>query len=211
VRLSEEFRRAASDYIWLLARAYPEASCRQLVGDRYQLNTVERRILYRGVAGQGAVPDRLAKQRNVIVDPLYVDGLNVVYTVSAYLLGVPVFVATDGYLRDALESHGASLDPGILARAASLMARSAGKAPRVLLDETADFAVQVAQAMTEAGFADVSICAEVDGRLIRSAAGSIATSDSGVIDRCTLPVFDLARASLGLLPDATFVDLRSLQ
>jgi hypothetical protein len=94
---------AALDFLYLLDRAYPRSASLQLVGNRYNLDGLNRHILHRGVfacdeskkrCSRLLSPERLAGAR------LLVDGHNVLITVESALAGRPLIAATDGVIRD---------------------------------------------------------------------------------------------------------------
>ncbi len=213
MRLSlERMRPAVNDYRLLLDRGYPETSVRELVGDRYRLPSAERRALYRGVSSLADSTRRAARRETVQpadVRLLGIDGLNVLYTIAAYLLGIPVFVSTDGFVRDVAALHGDDLPPPILGRAASLLvdAVSHDVATTVYLDQKADLAAAAGRVLKQQRpDLVIRVVPSADAALANQGDGGIATSDSSIIDRSTLPVRDLPAVILrgqfhGELPD----------
>lgn len=121
----ERLRPAADDYLVFLARGYPEGTVRRIVSDRHRLTGPDRVALYRGV-----LPARVAEARRArlaSVDDarskgLLADGHNVLTTVGNYLRGVPLFLATDGLLRDTGEVHGVGMPEPIVRGAVDLCA-----------------------------------------------------------------------------------------
>jgi hypothetical protein len=120
--VSPSLARAAIDYRWLLDRGYPPRAALKLVGDRRQMTRDERMILFRGVASSAASASRAAaitsgaKRR-----PVLVDGYNQAFTVMHYLTGRPLFIASDGLLRDAGGSHGRIADAALFSRSVSAL------------------------------------------------------------------------------------------
>ncbi len=230
VDVSKAFRTAVLDYRMLLDRAYPEVALRDLVGNRYRLTQSERAILYRGVCSSDQAGSRA--QRRAQYDPggpgpLWVDTLNVLYTLASYLLGRPVFVGTDGWLRDVGEAHGRTIPAGVLQRAVALLARHASglfdsaseTAPdlrpdcrpmRCVLDATADITPAVADMLAECSAIAWSMEEGADQFLVARETGLVATSDSQIIDRCLRPVIDLPRFLLQERFSVAFVELASL-
>jgi len=101
--LNKNFKESINDLIWLLDRGYPKNNSIELVGNRYRLNSEERKILYRGVFDTKSVIDRRIKRINPYyfrVNSITIDGYNVFITLESYLSGRLVFRATDGYVRD---------------------------------------------------------------------------------------------------------------
>jgi hypothetical protein len=95
--------RAAEDFFWLQNRRYPRKTCLDLVGNRYQLCSLERQFLQRGVFGQWQLLARRAKRcpgADWQSEDLVVDGHNVQITVESGMLGRPLLLANDGVVRD---------------------------------------------------------------------------------------------------------------
>lgn len=118
---------AIADYLEFLKRGYPESPTRELVANRRRLTKPERVALYRGVFA----PETSARRRAKLVPPdalpdrlresaLHVDGHNVLYTIANHLRGVPLFIATDGVVRDVGEIHADEMPRAIMERAAGL-------------------------------------------------------------------------------------------
>ena len=96
-------RQAALDFFFLQNRGYPRRAAIEWVGNRYQLDSLGRQLLHRGVFSQGDALRRLTK-RNLGVswkkEWLVVDGHNVQITVESALLGRHLLRANDGAVRD---------------------------------------------------------------------------------------------------------------
>jgi hypothetical protein len=119
---SATLARAAADYRWLLDRGYPPKAALKLVGDRRRMTGDERMILFRGVASSAASASRAAViEASAAGRAVYVDGYNQALTVMHYLAGRPVFVSSDGLLRDAGGSHGRIANQALFERAASAL------------------------------------------------------------------------------------------
>ncbi len=120
---STTLARAAADYRWLLDRGYPPKAALKLVGDRRQMTGDGRMILFRGVASSAASAARMAViETEAAGRSLYVDGYNQILTVMHYLAGRPLFVSSDGLLRDAGGSHGRIANMPLFERAAAILA-----------------------------------------------------------------------------------------
>jgi hypothetical protein len=184
---------AAQDYRWLLDRGYAESAALKLVGDRFQLAREERMVLFRGVAPTA----RAAARRSVIARSaagrlLLVDGHNQALAVMHYLAGRPVFLASDGLVRDAGGSHGRIARAELFDRAISLLAsRIAAEAPRGVLaffdapiPKSAVHAATFRGALVELGVeAEARTESSADTSLREAPDGSlVATSDSAVVD-----------------------------
>jgi hypothetical protein len=104
MEVDEYFIRAVNDYFYLTQRGYPVKGFLMLVGNRYGLNSIQRSILYRGIASDGDNKRRMKKLITTIEienQHFYIDGFNVLTTIASYLLGKVVFISSDGILRDA--------------------------------------------------------------------------------------------------------------
>jgi hypothetical protein len=103
LRLCGHLQQAALDFFFLQNRGYPRRSGLEWVGNRYQLQYLERQLLHRGVFSQGDALRRVAKRCRGVAwqkEWLVVDGHNVQITVESSLLGRPVVRANDGVIRD---------------------------------------------------------------------------------------------------------------
>ena len=196
-------QRAAGDYRWLLDRGYPSPSSLKLVGDRFQLDTFQRRVLARGIVPSGVARARRRRLvRRIRGRVVHVDCCNVLLTISSYLLGLPVFLANDGLLRDAAEDHGKISGRDAFDRALELLARYlARRRParaQLYVDAPFPFSGELASRasrLLEQGGTPGSAQAvrSPDFALKSAAEGIIATSDSAVVDGSVRPVVDLAR------------------
>lgn len=214
---TDGFLAAARDYLWLLDRGYPEKASIKLSGDRYGLDRDERLILFRGICARAASERRsalLSPPESVSGRTLLVDGYNQVYAVAHHLSGKPLFVSTDGYLRDAGSAHGRVADPALFERAMGVLAEgiAAARIARVQawFDSPVPFSAAHARSFGEklaaAGVAaDCGTALSADYPLKAAGPGDfVATSDSGVIDALAARqgprpprAFDAARFAIG--------------
>jgi hypothetical protein len=219
---SQDLQQALKDYEVLQQKKYPQKSILKLVGDRYKLSGTERTIVYRGVATKETAERRLNKLKNEIEpkgESLHIDALNQLLTTSAYLLGKPVFLSNDGFLRDAQELHGKAIETLLPLRAFEIVITYLSKKEtagvtfyfdsqvngcddycKMLVRKLPDFFIQP----------EIILSKTVDKDLINQPEGLLCTSDSKIIDKSLLNVFDLARNTLeyNFCPD--FFDLTSL-
>ncbi len=201
-RLSDGLR----DYCLLLDRGYPQKGSLQLVGDRYRLTSDQRNVLFRG-GSRSEDARRRALKRVPLSDcgsVLQVDGYNVLYAILSYLLGRPVFVSRDGYLRDIGGVRGRVLQEGKFIEGADglfsflKIALPPGVSLTVLLDEPVDRSRQHAArirlaAQTYGVQATCRVERSVDAALIAASPGTtVAGSDSRIIDNTQASVVDLA-------------------
>jgi len=94
---------ASSDYLYLKRRGYSIKSILEIMGNRFQLNTEERNVLYRGFFTKKEIGSRMNKllsEKNVNGSLLEIDGYNQLITIESYRKGRFVFKATDGIVRD---------------------------------------------------------------------------------------------------------------
>lgn len=215
------FRAAVADYRYLLERRYANPSALKVVGDRYQLDSVQRSMLYRGISRAEAARRRRSRLvERVAGRSLSVDCYNVLYTLANYLFGRQLFLCDDGYLRDSGELHGESEKPESLARALALLfgwlAVELPASVDFYLDspvsKSGELALELRRRLAEA-----SICGSAatvrspDHALAALEEGIIATSDSSVIDRAKVGVADLARRVLEASFQTRFISLDGIE
>ncbi|TVR06526.1 MAG: DUF434 domain-containing protein [Spirochaetaceae bacterium] len=212
---SETLAYAAHDYQWLLDRDYPDQQALQLCGNRFRLSRTERGMLFRGVFSQAAsrtrserliVPDALDAEPShaaANTGDLVIDGHNVLFTVWNCLAGRPLVRATDGFIRDIGGTRGRLPHDQRFTRVAELlcatMAAAGFRSISMLLDAqlpwSRDQSAELAATWARGGFAATEFTAavheSVDAAVAASKDATIATSDTGIIDRCRQPVLDL--------------------
>jgi len=96
-------RQAATDFRFLLSRNYPRKSALDFVGNRYQLSSAERNILYRAVFTRQVSQARRAKivrVSDIRGQRLIVDGYNCIITLENAMKGALLVLADDGFVRD---------------------------------------------------------------------------------------------------------------
>nr|WP_257640422.1 DUF434 domain-containing protein [Pyrodictium delaneyi] len=95
------------DLFFLLTRGYPRGEALELVKRKYGLSRREAILLARCIHSENVsklVKNKLVIPRDLFNAKLVVDGFNQLATIYAALMGVPVFVCSDGLTRDALLS-----------------------------------------------------------------------------------------------------------
>jgi hypothetical protein len=202
---TENFRQALEEYVLLLNKKYPEKSIHELVSTRYSLSQFERSILYRGITTAEKAEkrkSRILSSKQLSKQVLHIDLFNVLYTVAAYLRGYPVYLANDSLLRDASESHGTGeweihLDNGLDLLMKSLEDLKLKKIV-IYIDNPLKHGPVISERLSELSKITkpaIEIISDPSpDHLIREAnTGIIATSDSTIIDKSSLPVFDLPR------------------
>jgi hypothetical protein len=203
MQFTENFSQALQDYIFLLEKKYPEKTVLEMVATRYSLNHFERSMLYRGITRQETAERR--KKKLITIEQLnnrtlHLDLFNVLFTIAAYLRGFPVYLANDGFIRDASESHGKGdwevhLDKALILIEEHLPELKVQKAV-IYLDNLLEFGLAIREKLVEMakskGPVTEIITDPSPDHLVREAKeGIIATSDSTIIDKSNLPVFDL--------------------
>ncbi len=203
---SADFIKACRDYYYLIDRHYPERGVLKLVGDRYRLGGDQRTVLYRGISSR----ERSALRKSLLVSEingmdLAVDGYNVLFTLLNYRMGKITFISTDQFMRDAGSLHGRLNDEKTFAEcvvqmAAFLILRQPARVD-VYLDSPVSHSEQHAHLIREkfqkAGLVtDCHVIKSADWALRQRQEGVIATSDTAIIDKSKVPVYDLSRELL---------------
>lgn len=214
--LRAALREAAADYRWLLDRGYPDQPAIKLVGDHYQLTGIERAMLFRGIFSEIDSERRSklldATRRLIDADDgraLLVDGHNVLFTVWNYLNGRPMVRGSDGFIRDIGGTRTRLPHDERFERLARVLCdcliRSRFTEATILLDEPLPWSREhravierhwneLREASSGGGIPGtltVKTEAHVDAALAAVSDTVIATSDTGIINRCTAPVVDL--------------------
>jgi len=142
----------------------------------------------------------------------------VLFTIMNYRLGNPLFISTDGFLRDVGGLHGRIKSEALFSRTIEsllgFLKTLALAKVSVWLDSPVSNSMLHAQAIREKmaykglnGFCDIAKSA--DHALKTSGSPCIATSDSALIDAVQgAGIFDLPRAVLEYEYGTEFVDLR---
>ena len=193
---------AAADFRFLLARGYPRKNALDLVGNRYGLDEIGRRLLHRGVFDPVVAAARRAKLRrlrDLPGHPLALDGHNVLITLECAGRGLPLVAADDGFIRDVGEiSRAFKVSPGtdlVLALVADYLADSAAGPVDVFYDAPLSLSGEIArrtrEMFTSRGLQVQAAAVPVPERMLSGFTGAIATSDTALID-AHATVVDLA-------------------
>ena len=220
MQLKPEFFEATKDYQSLLEKGYPQKATLKLVSDRYRLTSVERSILFRGVTTRPKIKLRKAKTANSLPENglITIDGFNILRTIASYLLGRPVYIAMDGFLRDASELHGKPLSTEWRMKALTLLLDTLAEGDftlKIWLDapvtKSGDTATTINQIFKNEGIkGDAETAHSADYQLKQVFSGVIATADSDIIEQSKVPVTDLAQQVLQHHFNPDFFDLRNL-
>jgi hypothetical protein len=219
--LTESFKAALTDYVFLRNREYPEKPSLKLVGDRYRLTGIQRIVLFRGVTSGAKARERRAKTAAAVDlggKELYLDGYNVLFTIMNYLLGKAVFIGNDGILRDAGD-YGEIENGRIFYKAMEVLMdfiRSCAAASLIIyLDGSVPGSIthkdglQGRMRRFNIG-GEVYLVQSADKELNRRTGGIIGTSDSEIIDVTSCRVVDTARHALERQFKTDIPDLENL-
>lgn len=220
--ISKDFKAAVQDCFYLMNKAYPDRGAVKFVGDRYGLSGSERSMLYRGVYSETLNESRRKKLVSISDfhgQPLHIDSFNVLFTLISYLEGKPVYLSTDGLLRDASEWHGKSIQSGRLKQALEalfdfLKANDPGYL-NFYIDEPMHESGMIYRLISEK-LEVLSLKGKAnrfpysDDILQRVRDGYLTTSDSQIIDKSSQPVFDLAKEVLEYKFNPRFFDLAKI-
>jgi hypothetical protein len=94
---------AAEDIRHLLSRGYPRTGVIRFASDHYRLENRDRHILMRVVVEPGVAALRIRKRIPCVGikdKKIMVDGYNVIIATESVILGEPVFLCDDGFIRD---------------------------------------------------------------------------------------------------------------
>jgi len=209
---------AIGDYSLLLNRGYPVTATIKLVGDRYRLDREERLILFRGVLDNAS--SAAIREKTLAVLPpgsdIGLDGYNVLFTLINYKRGHPLFIGTDGLLRDAGGAHGRFEREEDFTIAAEILCRHLvplrPSSIRIYLDAPVSHSGQHRE-LLEATCSRFNLAAKTetvqnaDLPLQEYAGTAIASSDSTVALKSRSPIFDLARHILEGEYQRSFIDI----
>lgn len=202
----DQLMKAAKEYLWLLSKGYPQQQSLKLVGDKFMLTREMRQVLYRGISSE----EKAARRKGMIGtvkegDLVLIDTYNVLFTVSNYLLGRPLFISNDGILRDAGEMRGRILNKPLFNRAVGLfldvLQEWSGATYLLYLDEPVSFsgrlAIELSKDMAEMDIEGEAITVpSPDRMLMHEASDAICTSDTAIIDHYRGRVVDLPHSLL---------------
>lgn len=221
MKISENFKNAITDYLYLLERNFPQKSIIKLIGDRYLLSKVERSILYRGITTSSNAEFRKGKSANeesIKNKILHIDTYNVLITIGSYLNGNTVFISTDGILRDASEIHGKVFRSQLLEKSLILIFDYCKhlKTNEVYfyvdqpISNSGDLSSLINSLIKENGLLGLSETVNSPDYILKTNSIEICcTSDSAIIDNCSGKFFDLAYHTLTFHYNPQFIDFRN--
>lgn len=221
-------RAAVADCAWLLTRAYAPDSTLKLVGDRYGLTARQRVAVMRCTCADHSYRDRAGRRVTVSatrLQPLGVDGYNLLITIESALSGGLILIGRDGCYRDLASVHGTyrkveetsgALDTIIshltapqVARVDWYLDRPVSNSGRLKALMAELLAARQLPLGPEAGW-NIQLVDSPDA-VLAEYRGVVATTDSVILDRCTSWIDLAAEIIDAQIPDAWKVDLRSVQ
>lgn len=218
--ISENFSKAKRDYLYLLEKGFPQKGIIKLIGDRYALSGTERTMLYRGITTRDNIAHRknkIARVKDVRGAHLIIDGYNVMITIGNYLNGNTIFISNDGFLRDAAEMHGKVFRNALMYKVLDLILEDLHylkiSSCKIYFDQpvskSGELSVKVSDQLLQAGLkGNAETAGSPDYILKKANAGFIATSDSSIIDKSKVKVFDFAKHVISRKFKPVFLDLR---
>ncbi|MFC2111082.1 DUF434 domain-containing protein [Bacteroidota bacterium] len=222
MKIRENFKKAITDYLYLLERSFPQKSIIKLIGDRYLLSKVERGILYRGITTSANAEFRKTKSANekqIKNKALHIDAYNVLITIGSYLNGNTVFISTDGILRDASEIHGKVFRSQLLEKSLILIfdyfKHLKTNEVHFYVDQpisnSGNLSTHINSLIKESGLKGLSETVNSPDYILKNNNIEICcTSDSAIIDNCSGEYFDLAYHTLVFHYNPDFIDFRDL-
>jgi hypothetical protein len=184
---------ASTDFRFLLARGYPRKAALDLVGNRYSLDDIRRRLLHRGVFAPAVAAARRAKLRllsDLPGHPLALDGHNVLITLECAARRLPLVAADDGFIRDVGEVSRAFRVSPATDRVLTLMAdylAGQGVGPVDVfydapLSRSGELAGRTREVFASRDLDVRAAAVPVPERRLSVFSGAIATSDTALID-----------------------------
>jgi hypothetical protein len=214
---SDNFRQAIRDFSYLIENEYPRKAILKLIGDRYLLNKSQRTLLNRGIMRKRDAVERYKKTIQSIKNSrLLIDTYNVLLIISNYLLGRIVFISTDGFIRDAGETHGKINRDKVFMRSVQYLVEylDAERPSEIVfyidnpVSYSGDLAEHLSRCLKEKKLnGDAIVVNNPDKELILQKEGIIATSDSEVMNGTSCKICDLAALILNSRFQVQLIDL----
>jgi hypothetical protein len=211
------YSRIIKDFSYLIENEYPRKAVMKLIGDRYLLSKAQRTLLNRGIMRKEDVVKRYKKTIHNIRDyRLLIDTYNVLLIISNYLLGRIVFISSDGFIRDAGETHGKiNRDKVFLRSVEYLMEFLESEKPSEIIfyiDNPVSYSGDLAEHLRECLRVkklngEAIVVNNPDKDLILQKKGIIATSDSEIMNRTNCRICDLAAMVLNSKFKLQLIDL----
>jgi len=219
MQFSDAFKRAVVDFFYLTNREYPSKGFLTMVSNRYNLNSTERTMLYRGIASTKLNiqrSEKLISFEETIDKDLFIDGFNILFTIRSYLVGKPLFISTDSILRDASVLKSKLIFDKTTTDAIVLLQQYLTTfigSINIYLDQKVSFHqavidnIQLASNPPTKQLINFLVSNSVDKDLASIENGVVVTSDSEIIDGTECRVFDLPHHLLKEKFRPEFIDL----
>ena len=213
----EKLKLAAEEMAWLTGRDYAPAIVNELVGAHHSLDPRQKVALLRGTCSEPQYRRRAARElelEDIAKRPLSVDVLDVVIIAETALAGGLLLQTLDGTVRDVDGAPGAYEPSAETPRAIELVLdvlKEAKPAPlKLFFDErVADIArlrdLVVDQAKAKKLKVEAVVTPDAAAALRKEKC--VASSDSGVLDRCA-SWFNLSGRTIERVPAAWIVKLQ---
>jgi hypothetical protein len=192
----EGLRRAATEVRYLLDRDYPSGPAIRFVSDHHRLPQESRFVLTRVTVPSALAASRKDKQifvRGLWGRTIAIDGYNVLITVESLIVGAPVYLCDDGFLRDTrgIFRRYRSSDQTTLAlnEILSILKEAGVGRAEVLLDQqiskSGTLAARIRYMMAEHDVPGCAKTAKETDRRLKLASSPVATGDGAIIDAVT--------------------------
>ena len=214
-------RTAAVDFLYLLDHEYPRSASLQLVGNRYNLDRLQREVLHRGIFAREEAKQRrkrLVGPEELVDRKLLVDGHNVIITTESRFAGRPLIAANDGLIRDVAGiSHRYRISPlthEAIDTIFRLLQRHPPSETLFFLDapirQSGELAAILRSALKNWNLTGDAQALKVPEKELIGGEGIVASSDSAVLDGVEQG-FDLAAVVIKSLPQQEhLIDFTSL-
>jgi hypothetical protein len=213
---SDMFQKALMDYFYLIDKNYPEKGALKIVGDRYQLSADLRNVLYRSISSSLHNKQRSARLITKPDEKLIIDGYNVIFTLLNYRLGKFVFICSDQLCRDAGGIFGKIKNEQLFGECAGLLAGYLIGFKDIEIEIYLDSPVShsLSHKYLLYNFFEgtnknirIEVVHSADYFLRQNSGGTLATSDSAIIDSCKNPILDLPHLILKKEYDVKLYDI----
>jgi hypothetical protein len=203
----KNLQRAAEDFRYLLNRDYSRKASLELVGNHYQLTADHRHLLHRGVFADLEARSRRKKKvstKDLLHRDLAIDGHNVLITIEAGLLGRPLILGDDGFIRDISGLSGSFKKTETTDKAIRFIIHALkNMKPRQTLflfdapiSRSGKLAQEVRRQLREENLSGEALAVKVPEKFLIGFQGVIASSDTAILDQ-SKKLLDLAGHILG--------------
>ncbi len=216
---------AVAEYSWLLTRGYARESALKLVGDRYDLRVRQRLAVMRCACSDQSLRRRATGMTTLAQchhAPIAIDGYNLLITIESALSDGLILIGRDGCCRDLASVHGTyrKVEETVPALQTIMDYLDAFDIPRIdwYLDRPVSNSGRLKTLMAELLEARIARSAgptlwnielaDNPDAVLAAHHGTVATSDSVVLDKCSSWLNLAAEVIDSRIPHAWKVDLR---